>query len=223
MNGEQTGLLLSWMLLDCGSGCPDVSADGWCLPNVINFEGRTALHLTVNRQLLAVDANVELGYANGQTPHMLVVKHGSVEITKHLIRIPLALSTRKGQFAGIVVYNGQLEIDLLLLLLEQVVPQPVPCWQLKIVYLLLECNVKITGATTPLMLAAAKGNHHIFTTQRSLSKWDYVERSYRSYSTPLTFAAESGQVEAARASLDHGAHVNSHGVDSARHTEVMCT
>ncbi|KAG6950431.1 hypothetical protein JG687_00014260, partial [Phytophthora cactorum] len=178
---------------------------GGASPNVINFEGRTALHLTVNRQLLAVDANVELGYANGQTPHMLVVKHGSVEITKHLIRIPLALSTRKGQFAGIVVYNGQLEIDLLLLLLEVFV------------------TLKLRGATTPLMLAAAKGNHHIFTTQRSLSKWDYVERSYRSYSTPLTFAAESGQVEAARASLDHGAHVNSHGVNSARHTEVMCT
>ncbi|KAF1771798.1 Ankyrin repeat-containing domain [Phytophthora cactorum] len=206
------------MLLDCGSGCPDVSADGWPHRSPPYRESPAA----------SVDANVELGYANGQTPHMLVVKHGSVEITKHLIRIPLALSTRKGQFAGIAVYNGQLEIDLLLLLLE-INPlaggtsQPVPCWQLKIVYLLLECTLKLRGATTPLMLAAAKGNHHIFTTQRSLSKWDHVERSYRSYSTPLTFAAESGQVEAARASLDHGAHVNSHGVDSARHTEVMCT
>ncbi|KAF1778869.1 Ankyrin repeat-containing domain [Phytophthora cactorum] len=153
--------------------------------NVINFEGRTALHLTVNRQLLAVDANVELGDANGQTPLMLAFKLGSVEMTKLLIESSPnsihAIDKEGDNVLGIAVYK----------------------WPLEIFPLLLDCDIKTNlsngAATTPLMLAATKG--HVEIIKILLDNGAEVN--------------ETTQVEAARALLDHGAHENSHGVNSA--------
>ncbi|KAG3163094.1 hypothetical protein JG687_00013757 [Phytophthora cactorum] len=167
--------------------------------NVINFEGRTALHLTVNRQLLAVDANVELGDANGQTPLMLAVKLGSVEMTKLLIESSPnsihAIDKEGDNVLGIAIYK----------------------WQLEIFPLLLDCDIKTNlsngAATTPLMLAATKG--HVEIIKILLDNGAEVNETTWNGHTPLTFAAESRQVEAARALLDHGAHENSHGVNSA--------
>ncbi|ETL40004.1 hypothetical protein L916_08708 [Phytophthora nicotianae] len=173
--------------------------------NVINFECRKAPSCSASsadpsrKVLLAFDANVELGDVNGQAPLMVAVKLGSVEVAKLLIESSPnsshAMNKEGDNVLGIVAYNGQLEI----------------------VRLLLNCDLKVNlsngGATTPLMLAAAQGHAEIINALLDNGAWNGH--------TALTFAAESGQVEAAGVLLEGGAQVNTRGVDSAPLTPAV--
>ncbi|KAL3667744.1 hypothetical protein V7S43_007297 [Phytophthora oleae] len=172
--------------------------------DLINFEGRTALYLAVNRQqlqtvkvLLAFDCNADLGNANGQTPLMLGVKLVLVDMTKLLLQASpksvRAIDKEGDSMLSIAAYNGQLEI----------------------VRLLLDFDIALSsgGASTPLMLAASNGHMEIL--KLLLDKGaDVGERTWNGH-TALTFAAESGQVEAVQALLKRKAQVNSHGSDPA--------
>ncbi|OWY96418.1 hypothetical protein PHMEG_00033316 [Phytophthora megakarya] len=174
--------------------------------HLTNFEGRTALHVAVNREelqsvkiLLAFDANAELGDSNGQTPLMSAIKLGLVEMATVLINASPhcveAIDKQGDSVLGIAVYNGQLEI----------------------VRLLLNSGVNLSlstgGAPTPLMLAASKGYVEIM--NLLLDKGADVDEKTWKGDTALTFAAEGGQVEAVEILLTRHTTVDSHGVNSA--------